>query len=392
MPEPSYRERAEHQMVDAVEVAVSVLSPRESRGVLGLPIHKTDLQPVWISIENPTRDGLVVVLPAIDADYFSPSEAVYLSRYRYRRWLNRDAQTRFLGKSLPVLVPPRMSISGFVYSNQILGYRYVHVLIIGEGSRRDYRFLIRVPGHRMDFDQNRLLQRVAEREAEDVSLAELRSRVAEMPHTTANRRGTGMGDPLNLVFLSPPNGRVIEPMLRTGWVLTEANNLGSIGRTVRAFLTGGQYRHSPVSPLYAFGRPQDVALQKIRWSIRERNHMRLWLTPYRCKGRQVVLGQISRDIGVRLTRRTRILTTHRIDPDVDHARNAHILELVQANCLESSGWSRMFDSVRPDAPRSNLTGDPWWSDGMRLVAVLTNGEVPPESVGRVGWDERSGWF
>ena len=60
------------------------------------------------------------------------------------------------------------------------------------------------------------------------------------------------------------------------------------------------YRTSPVSPLYLFDRQQDLALQKIRGTVDERNHLRLWLAPVRVNGKSVWVGQISRDIGVKL--------------------------------------------------------------------------------------------
>ena len=72
-------------------------------------------------------------------------------------------------------------------------------------------------------------------------------------------------------------------------------------KTARAFLLGKEYRYSPVSPLHLFGRSQDIALQRIRSSINERLHLRLWLTPLRYEEHPVWVGQISRDIGVRFT-------------------------------------------------------------------------------------------
>ena len=36
-----------------------------------------------------------------------------------------------------------------------------------------------------------------------------------------------------------------------------------------------------MSDLYLFGRPQDLALQKARDNIHQRNHLRLWLSPMR---------------------------------------------------------------------------------------------------------------
>ena len=70
-----------------------------------------------------------------------------------------------------------------------------------------------------------------------------------------------------------------------------------------------------MSDLYLFGRAQDFALQKARDNIHQRNHLRLWLSPMRYHGKQVWVGQISRDIGSRLTihsrhsRRTRSTRT-----------------------------------------------------------------------------------
>ena len=46
--------------------------------------------------------------------------------------------------------------------------------------------------------------------------------------------------------------------------------------------------------------------------------MRVWRTSVNVNGTPVWVGQISRDIGVRLT--SKILTTHKIDPEVDSAR------------------------------------------------------------------------
>jgi hypothetical protein len=50
----------------------------------------------------------------------------------------------------------------------------------------------------------------------------------------------------------------------------------------------------------------------------------------------VWVGQVSRDIGVRFTLRTWNLTTHRIDPEVDEARDYVIEDLLEAERLEAA--------------------------------------------------------
>jgi hypothetical protein len=49
-------------------------------------------------------------------------------------------------------------------------------------------------------------------------------------------------------------------------------------------LFGSEYLNAPVSPLYVFGRHQDVALQKARDTVSQRNHLRLWLAPFTIDG------------------------------------------------------------------------------------------------------------
>src|SRR6185436_17338166 len=123
----------------------------------------------------------------------------------------------------------------------------------------------------------------------------------------------------------------------------------------RAFLVGTEYRYSPVSPLYLFGRSQDFALQMIRESINERLHLRLWLTELRFEGRPVWFGQVSRDIGVRLTLKTWNLTTHRIDPDVDESRDFVLEDLIEAERVERFGYVPGVGECDRADPRRNLT-------------------------------------
>ncbi len=156
--------------------------------------------------------------------------------------------------------------------------------------------------------------------------------------------------------------------------------LGSSWRTLKSFLLGSSYRYSPVSPLYALGRFQDISGQKARESINQRNHLRLWLTNLEYQGKQVWLGQISRDIGVRWTLKTWNLTTHKIDPDVDEARMGLIQDLLYSQSLLRFGFVKGPDPAPPDRPGRNLTGDPYFTDGLRAVLLF---ERRPVGLGEI---------
>jgi hypothetical protein len=98
----------------------------------------------------------------------------------------------------------------------------------------------------------------------------------------------------------------------------------------------------------------------------------------RFEGQPVWAGQISRDIGVRFTFKTWNLMTHKIDPDVDEARDYVLGDLVGAGRVSRFGYVGGVGLADPSAPRRNLTGDPYFTDGMRVVVILSERRTPPE--------------
>jgi hypothetical protein len=90
-------------------------------------------------------------------------------------------------------------------------------------------------------------------------------------------------------------------------------------------------------------------------------------------GKSVWMGQISRDIGVRLTKKT--ITTHKIDPDVDETREFLLENLAYSQALRKFAYVGGVGEAPMDMPRGNLTGDPYFTDGYRLVLWVTSQPV-----------------
>ena len=107
---------------------------------------------------------------------------------------------------------------------------------------------------------------------------------------------------------------------------------------------------------------------------------RLWLTPLRFQEKSVWVGQVSRDIGVRFTPKTWNLTTHRVDPDVDEARDYVIEDLLQAGRVDATGYVDGVGKCDSAVPRRNLTGDPYYTDGKRAVVLLSATRTTPRFV------------
>jgi hypothetical protein len=207
---------------------------------------------------------------------------------------------------------------------------------------------------------------------------ELWHAVEQLPCCATNREGDAMGDPLNVAFVGEPDD-VFTALSRRGWHPTEQTYSAAIWRTIRSFIFRSRYRYSPVSPLWAFGRSQDIAGQKARGTIHLRNHMRLWLTPIRFRGQTVWIGQISRDIGVRFIWAFPP-TTHKIDPDVDEARSGLIQDLAYSQALARFAFVSGVGAASSDEPRTNLTGDPYFTDGLRAVLFF---EARPRTLDEV---------
>lgn len=196
---------------------------------------------------------------------------------------------------------------------------------------------------------------------------------------TSNAKESRSGDPLNLVVIGD-----FETMLSAfvaRWDESEVITPATCWKTVRSFLLSSHYRYSLVSALYLFGRSQDIALQRSRRSINERLHLRLWLTSLLFEGQRVWLGQVSRDIGVRFTYKTWNLTTHRVDPDLDEARDYVIEDLTQAGRVEATSYVDGVGACASTSPRRNLTGDPYFIDGKRAVILLAKPSVQSHADG-----------
>lgn len=163
--------------------------------------------------------------------------------------------------------------------------------------------------------------------------------------------------------------KALVSLIRAGWDETELLTWSSGWKTFKAFF-GGEYRYSPMSALYVDGNPQTLGLQKARDTIHERNHLRLWIAPWMYDGDHVMVGTITRDIGVYFTTRTWNLTTHAIDPDVDEARNYLVEDLITTESIRAFGAVPGVGRATKEEPHRNLMFAPWWTDGRRFVIRL----------------------
>jgi len=439
-PDPSqmgFLVRSQTQSASNVDVTVAVPDAKESERLFGVPLARRGLQPIHLKVVNRSSSPLRLQFRSLDPHYFPPLEAAARCHFSILRrlytfgvfawfmlpllflapfkllsvhWANKRMDAIFQSLAFhrrPVAVGD--SADGFVFAAFDAGTKMVRVRLMATQIRSstdqntsdkstsekpvdsgrsltemvpdsfvDLTFAITVPGINADYLHRKLDTLIPHEAVKECDVAELVNQLSKVAVVTCNHRNEGAGDPINLVVIGG-----FETLLNafTGrWDETEVISLSTCWKTARAFILGSEYRYSPVSSLYLFGRSQDIALQQIRESISERLHLRLWLAPLTHKGQPVWIGQVSRDIGVRFTTAAWNLTTHRIDPDVDESRDYVLEDLLDAERVEAAGYVDAVTACTPKAPRRNLTGDPYYTDGKRVVVLLSPNRTIPRFI------------
>jgi len=352
-----------------LKLTTAVPSADEVQDIFGVNLYSKNVQPVWVEVENLGDVDMWLLPVGIDAAYYTPLETAS-REFSLERLLQPDADQKFQQRKMARMVEPGMIRSGYIFSRVDEGTKSFNVDVVPVG-KKPYRmtFFVPVPGLRLDHYETKFNEIYAADEIVDVDLQGLIEGLEALPCCVTDAKGKNFGDPLNIAFVGDINDMYYS-FLRAGWDETETVYKSSLWKMLKSSLAGSDYRYSPVSALYVLGRAQDVALQRARASINQRNHLRLWMTPMRFEGQPVWIGQISRDIGVRFT--TKTITTHKIDANVDETREFLLEDMFYSQALSKIGYVEGVGAAPYEEPRGNLTGDPYFTDGLRVVMWVSD--------------------
>jgi hypothetical protein len=372
---------------DGVRVSLRIPPDDEAAQTFGVTLADHGIQPIWIRLQNDSEANYWLLPIAIDPDYYSADEVAYVTSKNVPRAEQDAAREHFRELAVPFFLKAGSVSEGYLYASHMRGGRFVDLRLSGRGRAVRMRFAVLLPTQGFDYEHSALRELYGHvSELPDLSVEQARARIRGLPCCTTTEAGVGEGDPLNIALIGTA-GDLVAALTASGWYFTEAITAESIRRMIGAAIAGEAFATAPVSPLYVFGRSQDLALQRGRSTINQRNHMRLWLAPFRCEGKPVWVGQVSRDIGVKVTGKSSTFTTHIIDPVVDESREYLLHSLLHH---EAVGWFAFASGVGPstrDEPRFNLTADPYFTDGMRMVIMLSRAPVAPEQAVNLGWNE-----
>lgn len=392
-------------------VSVAILTDEEAKSHFGVDLGGHGVQSLWIRVRNASTRRYWFIRNIVDPDLYSADEAAEMVGADLPGEDFEAMSQFFRDESMALLLEPGMVTQGHIFVPKEEGGRYVEVRLASDvyesqsgldgmvGGNDDnaglrqigftelrFDFALTLPDGLFDFE-NLDPDRIYEGQAlPDLNVEAFRSKLESLPCCVTNEGGTRNGDPLNIVLVGEYQD-LMYALARAGWSFTHRITFDSVKRMVAAAMDGEGYAVAPISSLYVFGRKQDIALQRARRDIAQRNHMRLWLAPFTHGGRSVWVGQVSRDIGVKLSVHSPSLTTHVIDPAVDLTREYFLHSLFAEGFVSSFGFVLGSQEATSDEPARNLTNDPYFSDGLRLVVVLSTHPLPYTEVRSLLWEQ-----
>jgi hypothetical protein len=387
----AYKNRTKSSVNGDVAVTAAVPTIAEAQAIYGVELASKHIQPVWVEVRNDSTAPYWFLPSGLDPNYFSPSEAAF-AFHTGSEDADRQLDEKFQKLHFQNPVRPGSTEAGFVLVNLDEGFKAIDIDLISSEDVKSFSFIIADPDFKADYkmvDFNTL--HAAEEIINIENDEELRRVLEELPCCTTNAKGDEYGDPLNLVLIGETND-MVPAVVRRGWHATEVIWSRAILRTIKSFIKGERYRYSPISPLDVYGRRQDIGWQKARSTIHERNHMRFWLSPIRYRGQKVFVGQISRDIGVKLTLKSPTIWTHVIDPDVDEARRYLVEDLAYSQALARHGYVKGVGVVTREDPKMNLMGDPFYTDGLRVVLFFEPRPYSLSEIEFLEWEMPTGYF
>lgn len=385
--EQSFMSRAEVRQQGAVSVRAAVLTDDEGQRYFGASLADHGIQAIWLGVDNAGESPLEFLPIVTDPDYFSEAEVERVLHAWWRGSANLSIKAAVAQAPVADVIPQKQAAAGFVFTHREGGLKLFGVGFETGSEELLFRFALPVRGASYAIQKVDFGNIYPPGSIQDVDLATLREKLAQLPCCATDRSGKNYGDPLNIVVVGHGLDALFS-FIGRGWRLDEPFDLHSAYRTIKAFLFRSEYLNAPVSPLHVFGRQQDVALQKARDTVSLRNHLRLWLAPFTVEGEQVWIGQISRDIGIKLTTQVWYLTTHRISPAVDQDRFYVLQDLTLSGAVSRFGFVQGVGASSMPDPRLNLGGDPYLTDGLRLVLFLGTPRRAFDQIEFLDWERQ----
>lgn len=380
MEEIGFKERMQTRVDGNYRVTAAVLNSEETEAVFGLPLYKKGIQPIWLEIEN-KDDKPTWFLPfSVDPDYFPPLEVTYSYHRTFDRDYNDRIDRHFLDLAMGLYLAPGSERSGFVFTNLNLGTKSFNLDLVGDDNLpHTFTFFIPVPGMRSDHEDVDFNNLYSSGEMKSYTEIEFRKALQNMPCCLADIDGNRKDASINVVFIADGED-LLRVLIRSGWNETASTKTNPATNKITAKIPEG-YRYRPLEPLYYFGRPQDASFREPRVAGFERNKLRLWLSPMKFEGKEVWVGQVSREYG----KRSSGGFIQKLD--LDEVRSYLIQDLWYAQGIRKFAFVRVKDAESEiSRPKQTFRGTTYLTDGFAAVIWLAEKPISLSDVELVDWE------
>ena len=381
MEEVGFKERVQTQVDGNYRVTAAVLSAEETEAVFGFALYKKGFQPIWLEIEN-RDDKPTWFLPfSVDPDYFPPLEVTYPYHRTFDKEYNDRIDRHFLDLAMGLYLAPGSKQSGFVFTNLNLGTKSFNLDLVGDDNLpHTFTFFIPVPGMRSDHEDVDFDNLYSPGEMKSFTEVEFKEVLQNMPCCLADKDGSGKGASINVVIVADGED-LLRVLIRSGWNETASTTAEAATKKKILSQIPDGYRYDPLQPLYYYGRPQDASFREHRVAGFERNKLRLWLSPMKFEGREVWVGQVSREYG----KRSSGGFIQKLD--LDEVRSYLIQDLWYAQGLRKFAFVRVKDAESEiSRPKQTFRGTTYLTDGFAAVIWLAEKPISLSNVELVDWE------
>lgn len=356
------RERSVSATKQGVHVSATVLGSDDSKRMLGADINRTNVQPLWIEVQNMTQQPLWLLQSGTDPDYFSPLEVAWSLHTLMGFATNARIDQFFHAAGFRNPIPPGETRAGILFTNPDRDPKLVNVDLFGNRTLIAFTLFVPVPD---DIPDTRLALTLFEYPDSAITychdLASLRAALERLPCCASDRHATTNADPVNVVVI------------------------GALGDIGAAMVRRSYHRdlHPGDLAQWMFGREPDVVLRKEAQAGAPATSIRAWLAPIRFNTESVYVAQVSRPVGGRFARGGN--ANEVMHDDVDEARNFFVQDMMYAGGLEKLGFVNGVVPAPPTQPRTTLDGAPYFTDGLRAVMFFATRPLNFSNVEFLDW-------
>lgn len=360
--------RAITQEVGGITVSAAVPDEAETLALTGLDLYEQGIQPVWLQVENNSATRARIATWSIDRDYFSPIEVAYMNRKKFSSQGYEDMQRWFYENGLSRFTEQGNTTSGLVFTHLRPGTKGFNLTVFANRTAHDFTFFVPLPGFVADFMEVDFANLYAPGEIRDLDAPALRHVLEnELGCCATDASGEREGAPLNAVLIG--SGKAVRrAMLRGGWLETSSTDES------RARAREQMYR----------GRRPDAIFTQNREDGNERIQLHIWMSPWLAKGESVWVANVvylteQNSLGeflnleqdLRDSQFLSFFAKESVSADVDSAQRFLVQNLWYNGSLLKTGNVRGMAPVPMDKPRVSYGGMAYFTDGYRMVAVLS---------------------